>query len=76
MAGAAANLEYTLVEMLADEGNQRRLDTGVVVLLVSSVVGFGDVVVVYASSHGGSRRVYRLQRRRGANDSPRRLQLP
>ena len=54
MAGAAANLEHALVGMLADEGNQRRLDTGVVVVLVSSVVGSGDAVVVYASSHGGS----------------------
>ena len=42
MAGSAANLEYALVEMPADEGNQRRLDTGVVVHLVSSVVRVGD----------------------------------
>ena len=54
MAGAAANLEYPLVEMFADESNQRRLDAGVVVLLVSPVVRVGDVVVVYASSHRDS----------------------
>src|SRR6266849_2399284 len=54
MAGAAANLEYALVEMPADEGNQRRLDTGVVVHLVSSVVRVGNEVVIYVSSHRGS----------------------
>ena len=46
MAGAAANLEDTLVEGLADERKQRGLDAGVIVLLVSSVVRFGDVVIV------------------------------
>jgi hypothetical protein len=51
VARAAANLEYTLVEMFADEGNKRRLDTRVVVLLVSAVVRCGDLVVVNASSH-------------------------
>src|SRR5712692_8924564 len=47
MAGTAANLEYTLVGMLADEGNQRCLDTRIVVFLVASVIRSGDVVVVY-----------------------------
>ena len=41
-----------IVEGLADERNQRGLDARVIVLLVSSVVRFGDFVVVYASSHG------------------------
>ena len=52
MIGATANLEYTLVEMLANERNQGRLDTGIIVLLVSSVERFGNAVVVYASCHG------------------------
>ena len=56
MAGAATDLEYTQAELLADEGNKRSFDTRVVVHLVSSVVRFGDLVVVYASSHAGSRR--------------------
>ena len=41
IAGAAADLGYPLVEMFADESNQRRLDAGVVVLLVSSVITSG-----------------------------------
>jgi hypothetical protein len=54
VAGPAANLQYTLTETLADERNERCLDTRVVVLLVSAIVRCGDLVVVNASSHSGS----------------------
>ena len=53
MTGATANLENTLVGLLADEGHQGGLDTGVIVLLVSPVERFGNAVVVDASCHGG-----------------------
>ena len=46
MAGAAANLKDTLIEILANEGNQRRLDTGVIVLLVIEGLNVGVLVAV------------------------------
>ena len=58
MAGAAANLEDTVVALLGGEGSQCCLNTRVIILLVAAVVRVGETVVVYISNHWANQDPY------------------